>query len=215
MKVPILFSLFLLLTAATFELTAQKTAVTDDGEIVNLYDDGTWEYQDEIDEIDETTVTITTNPFPFKKSIDANYLLKSKVNDSAFYIDTKKWRHAAATNNVYAEYEFTLMAGDLYAMAITERISIPLTVLKNAVVTNARAAAPDIRVVHEEFRIVNNQTVLQMEMTGTIDGTEITYFGYFLSTSAGTTQWLVYTGANLMNEYRKEIETLLNGITVQ
>jgi hypothetical protein len=54
-----------------------------------------------------------------------------------------------------------------------------------------------------------------MEMTGSIDGLEITYFGYFLSTNAGTTQWLVYTGSNLMNEYRKEIETLLNGITVQ
>jgi len=212
MKVTTLFSLLLLLNAATCELTAQKTAVTDEGEIVNLYDDGTWEYQDEID---ETTVAITTNPFPFKKSIDAKFFLKSKVNDSAFYIDTKKWQHAAATNNADAEYEFTLKGGDLYAMAITERISIPLTVLKNAVLTNARAAAPDIRVVHEEFRIVNNQTVLQMEMTGSIDGLEITYFGYFLSTSAGTTQWLVYTGSNLMNEYRKEIETLLNGITVQ
>jgi hypothetical protein len=212
MKGTILFSLLLLLNAATCELTAQKTAVTDEGEIVNLYDDGTWEYQNEID---ETTESITTNPFPFKKSIEAKFFLKSKVNDSAFYIDTKKWQHAAATNNADAEYEFTLKGGDLYAMAITERISIPLTVLKNAVVTNARAAAPDIRVVHEEFRTVNNQTVLQMEMTGSIDGLEITYFGYFLSTSAGTTQWLVYTGSNLMNEYRKEIETLLNGITVQ
>ena len=212
MKNTLLILLLLMLNAATLQLSAQKTAVTDEGEIVNLYDDGTWEYQDEVEEMSEA---IATNPIPFKKSIDAKFFLKSKVNDSAFYIDTKKWQHAAATSNADAEYEFTLKGGDLYAMAITERISIPLTVLKNAVVTNARAAAPDIRVIHEEFRMVNNQTVLQMEMSGSIDGLEITYYGYFLSTSAGTTQWLVYTGSNLMNEYRAEIESLLNGLTVQ
>jgi hypothetical protein len=54
-----------------------------------------------------------------------------------------------------------------------------------------------------------------MEMQGTIDGIDFTYLGYYMSTPAGSTQWMVYTSTNLMNEYRDEIETLLNGLVKQ
>jgi hypothetical protein len=198
---------------ASIEKTcAQKTAVTDTGEIVILYDDGTWNYENEEEIIDSP---IPSNPTKFKKNSEAKFLIKSKINDSGFYIDTKKWQHNAGTNNADAEYEFQLKGGDLYALAITERISIPLSVLKTAVLTNARAASPGVKIIHEEFRIVNDQTILQLEMQGNIDGIDFTYYGYFMSTSKGSTQWLVYTSTALINEYRSEIDNLLNGLVQQ
>jgi hypothetical protein len=198
--------------AAPSLLHAQKTAVTDDGEIVILYEDGTWDYQEEIELLESP---IVTNSTAFKKNTESTFLLKSKVNESAFYLDTKKWSYTKGVNNPDAEYEFQLKGGDLYAMAITERISIPLTVLRKAALTNARAAAPNVKIIKEEYRSVNGINVLMLEMNGTLEGIDFTYLGYYTSSASGSTQWIVYTSSQLVQEYRTEIESLLNGLSKQ
>jgi hypothetical protein len=208
----ILFCAVFIGLAASSDVWSQKTAVTDEGEIVILYQDGTWEFQEEIELLESP---IDTNPTPFIKNAEASFLLKSKVNESGFYLDTKKWSYAKGVNNPDAEYEFQLKGGDLYAMAITERVSIPLTVLKNAALTNARSAAPNIHIINEEYRTVNGLNVLMLEMQGRLDGIDFTYYGYYTSSASGSTQWIVYTSTQLINEYPQEIESLLNGLTKQ
>jgi len=49
-------------------------------------------------------------------------------------------------------------------MMIAEKMEIPLESLKEIVLDNAKEAAPDIKIVKEEYRTVNGIRVLMMQM---------------------------------------------------
>jgi hypothetical protein len=192
------------------QLKGQQKAVTENGDEVILYDDGTWKYLFE-EEIDEPK--IPTNPNKFIKSAEATFLLKSKKVNLGFWINTKTWSFSKPKdNNSVAEYEFELKGGDLYGMIISEKVEIPLELLKSIAVKNAKEVAPDIKVVKEEFRNVNGIKVLLLQMNGTLQGMKITYYGYYYSNESGTVQFLTYTSQNLFESNKTKMETFLNGI---
>jgi hypothetical protein len=189
-------------------INASQKAVTDAGEIVILNDDGTWEYADQNAGISK----IITNNKVFTKSQDASFLLKSKRNNSAFWINPKKWSFEKGEKpDTDAEYQFQLKDGDLYAMAITEKIEMPLESLIDVALTNAQSVAPDAKVTTLEYRVVNNNKVIFMEIIGTLKGVKFTYRGYYYSDPSGSTQLLAYTSSNLIDTYKSEIEDFLNG----
>lgn len=188
--------------------TAQKKAVTDLGEEVILYDDQTWKYADK-SQAAETE--IKTNPAAFKKSEQAAFLLKSSKLNVGFWLDTKKWKFAKATRNPSAEYELRLIDKDLYGMIIVERMEIPLLTLRNIAIQNAQKIAPDTRIMQEEYRTVNGQKVLFLQMDGTTQGIKFSYYGYYYSSPNGVVQFVTYTAQNLIKTYQKEIDELLNG----
>lgn len=109
-----------------FCLLAQKQAVTEAGEVVILYDDGTWKYV----EGTRAEQEIQTNPIDFEKPGDAGFLLKSSVNDFGIWLNPKKWKFKKAVLNTDAEYELELKDGDLYGVFISEIIQIPVQSLK-------------------------------------------------------------------------------------
>ena len=84
--------------------------------------------------------------------------------------------------------------------------------MKSIAFENAKSAAPDIRIVDEEYRIVNGTKVLMIQMSGTIQGIKFTYYGYYYSNENGTIQLLTYTATNLLKEYNQDIEAFLNGL---
>lgn len=189
---------------------AAQQAVTDTGEVVILNDDGTWKYSSEPE---KASAKLTTNKQIFKKPRNSYFQLKSSKNDSAFWLDTKKWAFTKETNNKEAEYEFKLKGEDLYAMAITEAIEIDVNSLTDIALSNAKIAAPDVQVIKKEYRIVNNQKVIYMEIQGTLQSIKFTYLGYYYTSPAGSTQLIVYTGTNLVSKYRNEINDMLNGLS--
>ncbi|MBI35709.1 MAG: hypothetical protein CMP67_10155 [Flavobacteriales bacterium] len=201
-KIFLVVFLFTLITSK-----AQKLAVTDTGQEVILYDDGTWKYKDKSDVEKE----IPTNSKKFKKNDKSTFLLKSNKFNVGFWLNTKKWSFKKATNNEEAEYELQLKNGDLYGLMITEKTSIPLKTLKSIALENAKSVAPDITVVKEEYRTVNGSKVLLMQMNGTMQGIKVSYYGYYFSNNNGTLQFLTYTSQNLLSDYIDEIEDLLNG----
>jgi hypothetical protein len=97
-------------------------------------------------------------------------------------------------------------------MFITEKIEIPLTELKNIALGNAKAAAPDIKLIKEEYRMVNGIKMLHLQMDGTIQGIKFTYLGYYYSNESGTVQLLTYSSQKLMKENSGLCEELLNGL---
>jgi hypothetical protein len=48
-------------------------------------------------------------------------------------------------------------------------------------------------------------------MRGTIQSIDFTYIGYYHSSPKGSTQYVTYTGSNLIPKYKDNIYTLLNG----
>ena len=119
------------------------------------------------------------------------------------------------TGDLAIEYTFDFNGRDLYGMVITEQVEIAVEELAKIAFANAKAGAPDAKVVKKEYRMVNGVKVIYMEMTGTIQSIKFKYFGYYYSDSTGSTQFLSYTGANLEKKYSADIQAFLNGFSVQ
>ena len=190
-------------------MQAQKKAVTETGEEVNLYDDGSWKYVNEDQLIEKE---ISTNTINFKKDNESVFLLKSKKLNVGVWLNPKLWSFEKSTNNSDAEYSLHLKGADLYGMIISEKIEIPLETLKSLAVKNAMDAAPDMKIVKEEYRIVNGIKVLLLQMNGTMQGVKFTYYGYYFSNTNGSVQFVTYTSKKLFESYKPKMESLLNGI---
>lgn len=192
---------------------ADQKAITDTGDEVVLYSNGTWSYTDD-------TVTekkqIPTNPRPFIKPADAQFMLKSTKNNTACWINTSLWSfQKATTEGAAAEYEFQLKGEDLYGMVINEALTMSIDTLAAIALENAKASAPNAKVLKKEYRSVNNIEVLYMEMSGNMGGIEFTYLGYYYSDASGVSQFISYTGSSLVKRYRPQIDNFLNGFTLQ
>jgi hypothetical protein len=206
-------SITLLLCFFAFNVIAAQKAVTEEGDIVILNGDGTWLYEDDKGSGD---IEIKTNPTVFKTPTNSKFALKSKKNNTVFSLNTKKWSFVKSkSDDAAVEYNFNLKAGDLYGMAITERIEIDLEKLVIIAFENAKEVAPDAKVVKKEYRVVNGNKLIYMEIIGTIESIKFKYMGYYFSDYSGSTQFIVYTGASLVNQYKAEINALLNGFSVQ
>ena len=200
----------ILLLLATTSYASQK-AITDTGKEVILHSDGTWEYADTAQKV----AKIKTNKTNFERSKNASFFLKSMKNNSAFWINTDRWSFSKAEHNPEAEYEFQLKGEDLYAMALTERITIPLERLAGIAYSNSQRAAPDAKIVRQEYRVVNGNKVLYMEMNATTEGIKFAFSGYYYSDDSGSTQFVTWTSTNLVDKYKSEIDEFLNGLATQ
>jgi hypothetical protein len=190
-------------------LHAQKKAVTDNGDPVILYDDGTWKYADSLHASDDS---ISTNSHSFVKSANQSFLIKSKRCNMGFWIDPKKWNFEKSTDGGAKEFEMLLKNQDLHGAVVSEQIEVPMESLKEAAIKNALQIAPDVHVVQEEYRMVNGLKVLFLQMNGSAKGMKFCYYGYYYSNAGGTVQFLTYTTQNLFAKYKKEADEFLNGL---
>ncbi|MCB0410565.1 MAG: hypothetical protein KDD29_10125 [Flavobacteriales bacterium] len=204
--------LYLLLVLLSFAQASfsQVNALTEYGEEIILYENGTWKYKNR--ELEE--VEIKTNSKSFKKSKESTFLIKSNRFNIGFYINPEDWTFKKSTTNEDAEYTLNYKDGDLYAMIITEKIEIPILTLQGIALDNARKVAPDIEIVKQEYRMVNDLKVLFMQMDGTMKGVKFTYYGYYYSNEQGTVQFVTFTSQNLLPEYRSLCDDLLNGMVI-
>lgn len=197
-----------LLALSFFSTTySQQNATTDDGKRVVLYENGKWEYSK-----NDTGTSGIENLKSYTKSLAAKSVVKSQKNNFAVWYDNKKWKKVDNLNNESAEFSLMLTKGDGYAMAITERIEIDMTNLKDIALGNARNVAPDVDIDKDDYRIVNGRKVRCLQMSGTASGIKFIYLGYYCSDESGTIQLVCFTGRSLMKDYQKDFEELLNGL---
>lgn len=209
MKRLIFFSCCLLLA---LNATAQTKAITDNGKEVLLFENGTWKYLDDsaVAKVD----SIVVNPQKFSKSPDANFLVKSKVFNVGININPSKWAFVANKNEEKPrEYQFTFKPNDAYAMLITEDIGVDLDQLRSLALLNAKKASADMKEVFSEYRMVNGNKVLCLELRGTVHGLKFVYLGYYFSNENGTAQLISWTFQKNYAQLKKELATFLNGLT--
>jgi len=203
-----IFLLLFLLSCSSFCFGQQK-AVTENGDEVILYADGSWIYANRQD---LNTNDVVLNPNAFSRPSKASFMIKSKRIGIGCYIQPKLWSFQNASSNSAAEFELSNSDGDLYGMIITEKLDLPLERLAAIAVQNAQEAAPDLQVTHKEYRMVNGLKVMMMRMTGTIEEIRFSYYGYYYTGDGGATQLLIYSSASVMDEKLDEAEALLNGL---
>jgi len=131
------------------------------------------------------------------------------------WINPKKWRFSKAPLTSAAEYTFEIKNDDIQAMLITEKIEIPVENLIQIAYENALDAAPDARVIKQEYRVVNGIDVIMMQITGTISGIKFIYYSYYYSNASGSYQLVSYTSQNLFEASKKDMEDFLNGFVEQ
>lgn len=205
------YLLFIIFIFSFVLADAQVKALTETGDEVVLFHDGTWKYLN--DSVFESK-KIPVNEFLFYKNKNSTFLVKSKNLNIGVWINPKEWKFERGGEDDPAEFLFTRKGKDLYAMLISEKVEIPLEMLKDIALDNARSVAPDIRIMKEEYRNVNGIDVLMLHMFGTLQGMKVSYFGYYYSSVNGTIQLLGYTTTNLFDEYFNDLETLLNGFDI-
>jgi hypothetical protein len=201
--------LFFLISKIGF---SQISAVTSNGDEVILYKNGTWKYASKNDSSKE----IPMSSVKFEKDSKSTFQVKSNVIPSiSIYINPKIWSFEKPEDSHSKEYKFQLKGKEAYGMLITERVELPLETLREAALTNAKSAAPDIEIIEQEYRVVNGTKVLFMRMDGTISGMEFSYYGYYYSSKSGSVQFITYTFKNLLTEFRADLESILNGLVVK
>jgi hypothetical protein len=203
MRRSLFVAISLLLAFSGCAAAQERRAVTEDGKSIIVYPDNTWKYAEEPSDVQKASVAMrgkTRAELP-----RGNYVL---------WVDESKWR-LDKKDGEPGWQTYTHKNGDGYAMAITERVSIPLPTLRKIAIDNARESAPDVKVTFEETRRVNGLEVLCMRMTGTIRGIQFAYYGYYHSNDRGTIQLLTYTAKNLFPEFQHDFTDFLNGLTMK
>ena len=191
--------------------TAQKKAITDQGDEVILYENGTWKYTKDFDAKDNNKIPLSS--INHVRNKNASFLLKSSKGNLGFWIDPKKWNFGKSSSNKSAEYEFSLKDETLFGVIISEAVNIPIESYVDIAIQNGRDAAPDMKIVHKEYRIVNGLKVLHLQMEGTQAGVKFLYYTYYYSTENATIQFLVTSYASSFKKHASDAEELLNGLT--
>lgn len=209
MRKTILF--FLTFIIFNHSAISQKTAITDNGDEVILYDNGTWKYSKDFKN-EETPIPM--NPIKFTRDKESSFLLKSNKIHLGFWLDPKKWRFNKATSNEDAEYELQLKEQSMQVVIISEKIQLSLVALRGIVITNAVAVSPDYHILHEEYRMVNGLKVLYMQAEATVSGMKAFYYSYYYTDSTSALQFVAIGFIKANNEDKKNAEDLLNGLVI-
>jgi len=207
-----IYILSCLISMLSFKGFSQIPAVTDKGDQVMLYEDGTWRYANDSSDMEEKAIPVSE--IAYNKNEKATFEVKSTKVNAGVYINTKDWTYKKNPTADAQEYTFQSRGKDIYAMMITEKVDIPIENLKKLALSNAKDAAPDTKIVTEEYRMVNGKKIFFMQMNGSIEGMKFTYLGYYYSSEGGTIQFISYTTQNLLEEYRNDMFELLNGFTI-
>jgi hypothetical protein len=202
---PIWLSLLLVFTVGT-TVPGQTPikARTEAGKEVILLPDGTWKYAPE---------TTKDAPRVANKPVGATTLYKAPRGAFGIWYDDTKWLLKREPDD-NGRIQFKLKRGDAYALILIEEIGIPLATLKEAALENAKAAAPDARIIFEETRTVNKQDVLCMKIDGTVKGISFRYYGYYYGGKQGSIQLLTFTGQEIFAKYEQDLTEFLNGLEI-
>ena len=202
----ILVSTLLLLSGLSALAQQGTRATTEDGRTVILKPDGTWQY------LDSAKVANTNEPLIFTKPKGSTDVFKAKGERFEVWYNSKKWKQKPSEDPSKTTFEHS--DGDVYAMVIAERIATNVEAMKQIALKNAQRAAPDIKIVFEENRLVNGKNILCLKLDGNIQGMSIRYYGYYYGGKAGMIQLVTFTAQNLFPEYESQLTDFLNGLVI-
>lgn len=187
--------------------SAQIKATTEDGQIVLLKDDGTWQY-------DSTTVSAVDTVIKkmSKPAVDSKCLKSEKVSYDFCY-NPLAWSISATKLNEVAEFSLIHKKGDAYAMIITERIGFELEAFKDALIERMKNFAKETTILTEEKIMVNGIPAFHVRTQAKVGGMVLIYDSYYISDDNGAIQLTTFTGKSIFKQYEKDFTQLLNGVT--
>jgi hypothetical protein len=196
-----------------FYACAQVKGVTEDGNDVILFDDGTWKFVNESDA--QTLEKIDENPAVFGKSKDQSALLKSSRLDAGLYYNPKKWRISSQAVGSHIEYFLRDKNAEnpLFGFITTEKLQITdLKSLKNLMLANIQRNVDFFRLKQSEYRTVNGLKVLYLRYAANVKGLDFEYGTYYYLTNSGYCAVVFYSAQSEFEKNAAAAEQFLNGI---
>ena len=133
-------------------------------------------------------------------------------NRMAVRYDSSEWNMQASSEP--GVYQLQHSTGDLYVRVIEERIQLPLEVMPEVALANAREVDPNVTAIRQGSRVVNGVRMLFMEYEAIVGRVPFVFVAHFFSDTSGTVQIIAWTGRNLLAEYRDTIERFVSGFEV-
>lgn len=133
-------------------------------------------------------------------------------NRMAVRYDSSEWHMQASSEPGVHQLQHS--TSDLYMRVIEERIQIPLEVMPEVALANAREVDPNATAIRQGSRVVNGVRMFFMEYETTVGGVPFVFVGHFFSDTSGTVQIIAWTGRNLVDDYRDTIERFVSGFEV-
>ena len=202
-------------------VTAQVMAITEHGDTIYVYDNGTWSFSDEempedgqLDIFTEHSFTIDTIPTLFTVSKNAKKKAKGKLGFYDVMFDDKKWSRTPPANiNPEAEMAFIGKNKDMWCLLIAEGMEISKEQLFNIAINMMKErTGADVKILKVEQRTVNGKEVLRGVTQVEVQGMKLVFDTYYYSCIKGSLQISTWTGKNIYDRNQKDIEELLNGL---
>ena len=95
------------------------------------------------------------------------------------------WKQAERPENPAAKVEFTRKTGEAGALVIVERLQMPISALRKAVIEKSTKLDKDAKLVCDETRIVNGTEVLCLTTNAKVEGIPVTYHGFYYASGRG------------------------------
>ncbi len=206
---PAKFFFLVVFSSISMFTQAQTKAVTETGDEVMLFPNGTWRYVEEVKNND----SIPLSSVQYSKPSDANFLLKSKITNCGVWLNAKKWNFEKSTEP--AEYSFSLKENSSFgAMIITEQTGMEINSLRKFALENIQRVASKFNITKEEYRYVNGLKILMLQCEATVQGIDLTYFIYYYTDASSTIQFMGFSPKALHAKYKAAGEELLNGLVL-
>lgn len=99
-----------------------------------------------------------------------------------------------------------------WVVTIWEPIEAPPDKLEELSLKNFSSAGTSPVVVEEGWKSLSGKKIRFAIFSTVAEGIPVMYYAYFVSGSTGSIQALTYTGKNMFEQMRPELERLLNGL---
>jgi len=199
---------------------SQTKAVTELGDTIYVYNNGTWSYEmlEETPEFNELSflnesipLDTISNEFTYSQSatkeVENSFdLFKIKYNE-------KKWRRVpSASLNDEAEFAFENKDADIWCIVISEETSIaPEMLFSIARQSIKEKMGTNPEVIKSELRTVNGHQVVRGAMKANVSGITFLFDTYYFSNENGSVQFTTWSSEAIWKREQENILEFLNG----
>jgi hypothetical protein len=216
--------LLLLGLTSSVLLNAQIKAVTETGDTIYVYNNGTWSYEleeinDEFNELDFLKLKLDIDTLEKKIVAPSNAQTEVKIESNGILIkyDSKKWKRVPPANlNNEADLAFESKTESIWCIVIAEETFIPsdnlFRIAKRTMEQNLKA---QVEILKTEYVNVNGINVLRGAVKADVAGIVFVFDSYYYSSPLGSVQFTTWTSENLWRKNQTEIAELLSGFIIE
>ena len=208
-------------------LWGQEMAITQSGDTIFVFNDGTWSYDREA-KVAETSPPSTLEFAYQEVSIDSTFrvlelpeVLDKVINKGEdFYslqYDSKSWQRVPpASINPAATYTFSDESQNIFAMVIAEAVEIGTeNVYKFALQNAEENIGSSPKVINAGWVKVNGREMINAQYNIDMNGLKFTFNSLFYSSELGTIQFMTWTFTNLFEEKKSVLDGILAGLSIK